>query len=221
MRTWNATFRQPVAVACSRSGGEPANSVERSTGESSGRSQNRQNRQTAEVRRLGIPWRTSPGLCFQPGVGWQRIPPGPPDGSAAGTQMAPAEVSSQSAIDRCKVIEREASAPGRVWRQLPAKKELGAGVREVRNPQSQPRASDPPGRRNPALSLHFQVNSPLPSEWQCRPELDEDHAERHATCPHAFCVRSWTGRALRPGGRSRISRLHKFHQATQIDTKCA
>jgi hypothetical protein len=88
--------------------------------------------------------KVSPVLCFQPGVGWQRVPAGQPDGpvtrdasgpvGAAHPPLLDAKLSQQAQLGECGGI-------------LTEKKKLGAGVETLPNSRHEisPSASAKPG----------------------------------------------------------------------------
>jgi hypothetical protein len=103
-----------------------------------------------------------PGLCFQPGIGWQRVLPEPPGVTTTpGTNgsMGPAASRSTRAADAQSVYARSSSAQraAECAGNSANKEALGDGAEEftIRNhPQTMPSA----GKRGAVIALH--VNSP-------------------------------------------------------------
>ncbi len=105
-----------------------------------------------------------PGLCFQPGVGWQRIlpePSGAPATPGTNGSIGLEGGRSTSAAHAQSIYARSSSAQqrGRVCRQLNQQRGLGAGVEKftfLDRPQTMRSA----GSTKPGTVTSFHVNSP-------------------------------------------------------------
>jgi hypothetical protein len=102
---------------------------------------------------------SSPVLCFQPGVGWQRIPTGQPNGSATGDASGPPAAANPPAVDARLLSAKQAQSAACAG-ILPDKQELGAGVGTltILNPN---RAIRSAASAKPGAVPSFQVNSLL------------------------------------------------------------
>ena len=106
-------------------------------------------------RRIGATAGALPGLCFQPGVGWQRVLTKQPDGSVmrdtAGGANPPLVYSRLSKRKQAQSVE----CP----EVLPDKKVSGAGVENF-TALSHPRTLRSAGATNPDTLASLQVHSP-------------------------------------------------------------
>jgi hypothetical protein len=98
---------------------------------------------------------SSPVLCFQPGVGWQRIPARQPDGSAAGDASGPAAAAGPPAMD-ARLLSAKQAQSAECAEMLPDKQEPGAATLANLNPN---RAIRSAAAAKPGAVPSFQVNS--------------------------------------------------------------
>jgi len=114
----------------------------------------------------------SPVLCFQPGVGWRRVPTGQPHGSATGDASGPAE--------EAKLLSAKQARSDECVETLRDKKGLRGSIETpaILNPD---RAVTKPGAFTP-----LQVNSPLHPNGSAASEAYEDSDQVGGRAYHAY-----------------------------------
>ena len=154
--------------------------------------------------------RALPGLCFQPGVGWQCMlteQPGGPATRDTNTSMGLEERGSASGANPLSAYARLSNAKQAQSAECPEvltdKKVLGAGGENFT--AFMPGTSNLLGRRITTRSRPYRAIR-LTIQMEARPRDGEDDAERHPPRPHRFCVR----RSDRPHPRDQVG-VRTFH----------